>query len=192
MTIHLSNGLEFPCVIVPGLNQNYLPTKKRGGLNEWHFLDKDVIEEQSRYEGDENKEDERRLLYVALTRSQKYLLLTQAPDLNNKLYKKESVFIQELANAKIKSSPVLVSSLKHKFIDSEKVEQKPREKIKNISLDFTSLKDIFDCPYRFKLISVFGFCYPLNQRMGVGKSFHNCLMEIHKEAKKGVLKTVEE
>lgn len=63
--------------------------------------------------------------------------------MNNKLYKKESVFIQELANAKIKSSPVLVSSLKHKFIDSEKVEQKPREKIKNISLDFTSLKDIF-------------------------------------------------
>ena len=54
--------------------------------------------------------------------------------MNNKLYKKESVFIQELANAKIKSSPVLVSSLKHKFIDSEKVEQKPREKIKNISL----------------------------------------------------------
>ena len=192
MTIHQSKGLEFPCVIVPGLNQNYLPTKKRGGLNEWHFLDKDVIEEQSRYEGDENKEDERRLLYVALTRSQKYLLLTQAPDLNNKLYKKESVFIQELANAKIKSSPVLVSSLKHKFIDSEKVEQKPREKIKNISLDFTSLKDIFDCPYRFKLISVFGFCYPLNQRMGVGKSFHNCLMEIHKEAKKGVLLSAEE
>ena len=102
------------------------------------------------------------------------------------------MFIQELANAKIKSSPVLVSSLKHKFIDSEKVEQKPREKIKNISLDFTSLKDIFDCPYRFKLISVFGFCYPLNQRMGVGKSFHNCLMEIHKEAKKGILLSVEE
>lgn len=186
MTIHQSKGLEYPCVIVPGLNQNYLPSKKRGGLNEWHFLDRELINEQSRYEGDVDKEDERRLLYVALTRSQKYLLLTQAPDLNNKLYKKESLFIPELSNAKINSFPIMVGDIRHKFPDNEKIAQKPKEKVKNISLDFTSLKDIFECPYRFKLISVFGFCYPLNQRMGVGRSFHNCLMEIHKEAKKGV------
>ncbi len=186
MTIHQSKGLEFPCVIIPGLNNNYLPSKKRGGLSEWHFLDRSLIDEQSRYEGDEDKEDERRLLYVALTRSQKYLLLTQAPDLNNKLYKKESLFIPELTNAKLNSFPIMVTDLRHKFPDAEKIEQKPKEKTKNISLDFTSLKDIFECPYRFKLISVFGFCYPLNQRMGVGRSFHNCLMEIHKEAKKGI------
>lgn len=192
MTIHQSKGLEFPCVIVPGLNHNYLPSKKRGGLSEWHFLDRALIDEQSRYEGDDDKEDERRLLYVALTRSQKYLLLTQAPDLNNKLYKKESQFISELTNAKVNSFPIMVTDLRHKFPDNEKIEQKPKEKVKNISLDFISLKDIFECSYRFKLISVFGFCYPLNQRMGVGRSFHNCLMEIHKEAKKGVILTEEE
>lgn len=192
MTIHQSKGLEFPCIILPGLNQNYLPSKKRGGLSEWHFLDRSLIDEQSRYEGDDDKEDERRLLYVALTRSQKYLLLTQAPDLNNRLYKKESQFIPELSNAKVNSFPLLISDLKHRFSSGEKVEQKPKEKVKNISLDFTSLKDIFECPYRFKLISVFGFCYPLNQRMGVGRSFHNCLMEIHKEAKKGIRLTEDE
>ncbi|WP_332023978.1 ATP-dependent helicase, partial [Kaistella sp.] len=192
MTIHQSKGLEFPSVIIPGLNHNYLPSKKRGGLSEWHFLDRALIDEQSRYEGDDDKEDERRLLYVALTRSQKYLLLTQAPDLNNKLYKKESQFISELTNAKINSFPIMVGDLRHKFSDEDKIEQKPKEKVKNISLDFTSLKDIFECSYRFKLISVFGFSYPLNQRMGVGKSFHNCLMEIHKEAKKGVKLTQDE
>lgn len=192
MTIHQSKGLEFPSVIVPGLNHNYLPSKKRGGLSEWHFLDRTLIEEQSRYEGDDDKEDERRLLYVALTRSQKYLLLTQAPDLHNKLYKKESQFISELTNAKVNSFPIMVSDLRHKFPNIDKIDQKPKEKVKNISLDFTSLKDIFECSYRFKLISVFGFCYPLNQRMGVGKSFHNCLMEIHKEAKKGVKLTEDE
>lgn len=185
MTIHQSKGLEFPVVIIPGLNHNYLPSKKKGGLNEWHFLDRSLIKEQYRYEGDPDKEDERRLLYVALTRSQKYLLLTQAPDLRNQLYKKESEYIQELNNAKIGSLPILVTDLKQVFSNIEKQDQSPKEKVKNISLDFTSLKDIFDCPYRFKLISVFGFCYPLNQRMGVGKSFHNCLMEIHKEAKIG-------
>ncbi|MEA5425401.1 ATP-dependent DNA helicase [Arcicella lustrica] len=192
MTIHQAKGLEFPCVVIPGLNHNYLPSKKRGGLSEWHFLDRSLINEQSRYEGDDDKEDERRLLYVALTRSQKYLLLTQAPDLNNRLYKKESLFVQELISAKINSSPIMITDLKHKFSISEKIDPKPKEKIKNISLDFTSLKDIFECSYRFKLISVFGFCYPLNQRMGVGRSFHNCLMEIHKEAKKGFLLSEDE
>lgn len=186
MTIHQSKGLEFPCIIIPGLNQNYLPSKKRGGLSEWHFLDRKLINEQSRYEGDNDKEDERRLLYVALTRSQKFLLLTQAPDLDNRLYKKESQFISELTKAKIGDFPILITDLKYKFSNRKKIEPKSKEKIKNISLDFTSLKDIFECSYRFKLVSVFGFCYPLNQRMGVGKSFHNCLMEIHKEAQKGV------
>lgn len=80
-------------------------------------------------------------------------MLTQAPDLNNKLYK-ESLFIQELNNAKINSFPVMITDLKHRFPDSEKTEQKPKGKIKNISLDFTSLKDIFDCPYRFSVFCI--------------------------------------
>ncbi|WP_338812711.1 ATP-dependent DNA helicase [Bernardetia sp. Wsw4-3y2] len=185
MTIHQSKGLEFPCVILPGLNQNYLPSKKPGGLSVWHFLDRDLVSEQSRYEGDKKREDERRLLYVALTRSQKYLLLTQAPDLSNRLYKKESQFVTELHEAKLNSHSIMTTNIRHDFSYADKIRQKPKEKTQNISIDFSSLKDIFQCPYRFKLVSVFGFCYPLNQRMGVGRSFHNCLMEIHKEAKKG-------
>ncbi|MBR9855884.1 MAG: ATP-dependent helicase [Algicola sp.] len=185
MTIHQSKGLEFPVVLIPGLNKNYLPSKKRGGLNVWHFLDRSLIKEQSRYEGDPDKEDERRLLYVALTRSQKFLFLTQAPDLNNRLYKIESPYIQELIKAKIGLFPILVSDLQQNFSDLTKIEQRPKAKVKNIALDFTTLKDIFECPYRFKLVSVFGFRYPLNQRMGVGRSFHNCLMELHKRGKEG-------
>jgi DNA helicase II / ATP-dependent DNA helicase PcrA len=185
MTVHQAKGLEFPVVIIPGLNKNYLPSKKRGGLNEWHFLDRLLIDEQYRYEGELGKEDERRLFYVALTRSQKYLLLTQAPDLNNKLYKVPSEYIQELLPAKVGAFQILVSDMRQDFSDINKIDPKPKEKIRNIALDFTTLRDIFECPYRFKLISIFGFKYPLNQRMGIGKSFHNCLMELHKRAKEG-------
>ena len=179
MTIHQAKGLEFPVVIIPGLNRNYLPAKKKGGLSEWHFLDRSLIEEQNRYEGDKiNFEDERRLLYVAITRSQKYLFLSRAPDLNNRLYTKESLFIQELLKPE-----VLVDGRNLSFPDNEKTKPKAKEKVKNIILDFTTLKDYFECPYRFKLVSMYGFCFPLNQRMGVGRSFHNCLMELHKRLK---------
>ena len=181
MTIHQAKGLEFPVVIIPALNKNYLPVKKRGGLNVWHYLDRTLIKEQERYEGDHDTyEDERRLFYVAITRSQKYLLLTRAPDLSNRLYRKESMFLSELQKAN-----VLVQDKRQDFRELVKIESKPKEKIKNITLDFSTLKAIFDCPYRFKLVSIFGFRFPLNQRMGLGRSFHNSLMEIHKRALEG-------
>jgi len=181
MTIHQAKGLEFPAVIIPGLNRNYLPQKKHGGLNVWHFLDRALVQNQQRYEPVDNTEDERRLLYVAMTRSQKYILMTRAPVGDNRLYQKESKFIAELNTA-----GVLRSNQDFSFFgNSPKLPPLPKQKIKNITLDFTTLKDYFECAYRFKLNSMYGFCFPLNPRMGLGKSLHNILMELHKKGKKG-------
>ena len=177
MTIHQAKGLEFPVVFVPGLNKNYLPQKKKGGLNEWHFLDASIIKNQSRYLGGDD--DERRLLYVAITRSQKYLLLSRAPDSSNRLYQTPSIFIRELLSANI-----LVTRKDEDFSSLERMESKPLSKINSMVLDFTVLKDFFDCPYKFKLVSIYGFASPLNQRMGFGKSFHNALMELHRRIQK--------
>ena len=181
MTIHQAKGLEFPVVIIPGLNKNYLPSKKHGGLNVWHFLDRSLIRNQIRYEPSDNTEDERRLMYVAITRSQKYLFITRAPVQNNRLYQKPSPFITEL-----NSSNILRSNNDFSFFRSlPKKDSVPKEKTKNITLDFTTLKDYFECSYRFKLVSMFGFRFPLNPRMGLGQSFHNILMELHKKGKEG-------
>lgn len=185
MTIHQAKGLEFPVVFLPGLNRNYLPQKRKGGLNEWHYLDASLIENQNRYLG--GVEDERRLLYVAMTRAQKFLLLSRAPDATNRLYQKPSEFIRELD-----ASGVLFSNKKEAFANISRIESKPLEKVNGMTLDFTVLKDFFDCAYRFKLVSMFGFTYPLEQRMGLGKSFHNALMELHKRAKNGDQLNIEE
>ncbi len=97
MTVHQAKGLEFPVVFIPGLNKNYLPAKKPGGLTEWHFLSPELIKNQTRYVGD--IEDERRLFYVALTRAQKYLFISRAPDADNQLYRKPSDFVEELTKS---------------------------------------------------------------------------------------------
>ena len=97
------------------------------------------------------------------------------------MYQKESKFIAELNQA-----GVLRSNKDFSFLASlPKLPPLPKQKIKNITLDFTTLKDYFECAYRFKLISMYGFCFPLNPRMGLGKSLHNILMELHKKGKKG-------
>lgn len=72
MTIHKSKGLEFPVVFIAGINQGLLPHEKNDDLDE-----------------------EKRLMYVAITRAEKELYLSSTRFYNNKEMK-ESEFIKFL------------------------------------------------------------------------------------------------
>ncbi len=177
MSIHQSKGLEFPVVFLPGLNRNYLPSKKHGGKSVWHVLDRNLVVDQERYEVSE--EDERRLFYVALTRAQKFLFLSRAP-LNNRLYQRESAFYNEISH-----SDFLFSNPDRDYSDRDRSHPVPRVNTNKIILNFSVLRDYFECPYRFKLISMYGFESPLNVQVGYGRSIHSVLMELHRRGLDG-------
>lgn len=59
MTVHSAKGLEFPAVFVVGLEENIFPSEKSRDIPS-------------------ALEEERRLLYVAITRAEKYCMLTSA------------------------------------------------------------------------------------------------------------------
>jgi len=178
ITIHQSKGLEFPVVFIPGMNRNYFPAKRKGGLSIWHFLDADIIENADKYKGIDNEfESERRLFYVAITRAKKYLFITRAPALSNRLYQKPSMFIKEIS-----SSDCIRQSISEDYSELEILDPKPKDSTNNIELNFSILKEFFDCSYRFKLISIYGFAAALSPRMGFGKTIHDSLSEIHKRA----------
>lgn len=61
MTIHKSKGLEFPIVFVAGVNQGLLPHEKN-----------------------ENPDEEKRLMYVAMTRAEKILNISSTEQYNGK------------------------------------------------------------------------------------------------------------
>jgi DNA helicase-2/ATP-dependent DNA helicase PcrA len=178
MTIFQSKGLEFPVVFIPYLNKNYLPAQKLGGKNTWHTLDRDLIINQKRFEGD--IEDERRLFYVAITRSQKFLLLSSAPT-NKRNEKKESEFVLELSR-----SDYWFSSKIHDFSKRIHTKPEPLENTQSVVLNFSILKNYFDCSYKFKMSALYGFCNPLSIRIGYGRGIHNVLMEIHKQSLLGI------
>lgn len=179
MTIHQSKGLEFPVVFLPGLNRNYIPIKKPGGKQVWHHLDKSLIKDQQRYEGSD--EDERRLFYVAITRSQKFLFFSRAPEINretgapNKLFQRETLFCKEVSH-----SPYLFTSKNRDYSERARALPVPKAESQSIVLNFSILRNFFDCPYRFKMTSMYRFVQPLVVEMGLGKAVHNMLMELHR------------
>jgi superfamily I DNA/RNA helicase len=58
MTLHASKGLEFECVFIPGCEKGLLP--------------------YNLYKTEVDEEEEKRLLYVGMTRAKKLLYLTHA------------------------------------------------------------------------------------------------------------------
>ena len=172
MTIFQSKGLEYPAVFVPGLNKNYLPIKKPGGKQIWHYIERDWIQDQERLEG--STESERRLFYVAITRSQKYLFLTRSVE--NRLYQKESLFAKELVD-----SDYILTDYDPDYSHLADLKPTPKAETSAIQLNFSVLKAFFDCPYRFKLISLYGFVQPISEAVGYGNSVHNVLMELHRK-----------
>lgn len=176
MTIYQAKGLEFPVAFIPGLNKNYLPTSKPGGKSVWHFLDKNLLSDPEHYSPSE--EDERRLMYVAITRSKKFLLMSSAPD--GKMQGKESVFATEVSR-----SEYTIMSPQRNFAERAKAAPALSISAAHIALNFSLLKSFFDCPYSFKFFSFYGFVQPLQAQIGFGSSIHNTLMEVHREYLEG-------
>lgn len=181
-TVHRAKGLQWPVVFVPGVLRNRFPMAGMGGATAWHLLPEDAVVDAARYRGGEG--DERRLFYVALTRAQKYLIVTWAPVPGNNKAQKPSAFVEWLHGSK------WVKRFERGFADRARATPAPKESVANVMLSFSSLKYFFECPYQFKLRVLYGFNAPLAEALGYGRSLHNALADVHKRALEGRATTV--
>jgi DNA helicase-2/ATP-dependent DNA helicase PcrA len=173
MTIHQAKGMEFPVVFVPALVKNTFPARGGGGRQWLHVIPREAVVNADRYQGGE--EDERRLFYVALTRSRKYLFCTWAPT-GKRGYDRESPFLREFVAAgyALTREPALPAP--------PRLDPRPSVERSEITLTFSELKYFFECPYQFKLRFLYGFNAPIHEEMGFGKSLHDALAEVHRRA----------
>jgi DNA helicase-2/ATP-dependent DNA helicase PcrA len=184
MTVHQAKGMQWPVVFLPALLKNRFPAKKPGGRNVWHLLPRAGVKDQTRFEG--GIEDERRLFYVAMTRSQKFLHMTWAPVPENQLFQKRSEFWDDVLSSKnVKRRPADYSKRK-------RLAPKPRASVANVVFSFSDLKYFFECPYQFKLRVLYGFNPPIHEALGYGKSLHDALAEVHARALRGDIATSDE
>lgn len=177
MTVHQSKGMQWPVVFIPGLRKNRFPARKPGGRTVWHVLPRAGVRGQPRYEG--TIEDERRLFYVAMTRSQKFLHMTWAPIPGNQQAQRVSDFWNDVLVSKwVKRRPPDYSA-------RPRLTPTPRTGIANVVFSFSELKYFFECPYQFKLRVLYGFNAPIHEGLGYGKSLHDALAEVHAKAIQG-------
>ena len=179
MTIHQAKGMQWPAVFVPCLRRNRFPSRRQGGRSVWHVIPETCVANADRYKGTE--EDERRLLYVALTRPEKFLFCTWAPIQGNQQQRAVSPFFTEVTRNE------WVLTAESALASDERIEPRPRKEQVTLPLSFSELKYYFECPYMFKLRFLYGFDTPISRALGYGKSLHDMLAEIHAEALKGNL-----
>lgn len=172
MTVHQAKGTEYPVVFLPCLQRNRFPAKRQHNPV-WNLIDRSTIPNADRYDND--IEDERRLFYVAVTRSEKFLYASWAPDASNRLYGRSSEFWDDLT----RRHEVLTREVP---APPDRLPPEPRRSLANVEMSFSELKYFFECPYQFKLRFLYGFNPPLVEKLGYGRSLHNVLAEIHRRA----------
>lgn len=103
MTIHKAKGLEFEAVFIPDLTEQTFPSRKQ---TDRIRIPDGLIDNKSDENIDWNIHEERRLLYVAITRAKKYLYMSYSYDHGKKRLKKPSRFVLELDSNAFKRSHI--------------------------------------------------------------------------------------
>ena len=176
MTVHQAKGREWPVVFLPALLRNRFPSQSRKSQI-WQLLPRDAIVNADRYDG--SVDDERRLFYVAMTRSKKFLHMTWAPIASNQLFQRKSLFWDEALESRF------VKRLRPSYAKRERANVRAKMTIANVEFTFSDLKYMFECPYQFKLRVLYGFNTPIERPLGYGKSLHDALADVHYQAMRG-------
>ena len=170
LTVHRAKGLQFPVVFIPDVCAGRFPSRMRN-RRPVTYIPEDVFDGQRYCSGDEG---ERRLFYVALTRSEKYLFLTSA---------REGVYSERSASP----SGYFRDIIHPDVLEEDCPDPTPRARgvprppanLEVFPTSYSDLRYYLVCPYDYLLRKLMGFGPPIGQEFGYGKQVHNLLNSIH-------------
>jgi DNA helicase-2/ATP-dependent DNA helicase PcrA len=171
-TVHSVKGLQHAAVFVADVCSYRFPSsnaKKKPSLPFEGAL-ADVIAPE-RLADNANNDDERRLMYVALTRAERFLFVSAS---------KPSAFFKHLTKIIDRAGGQVwdetTSSLPGlRYLPSE------RSREDRLITSFSDLRYYLECPHDFYLRKVLGFTPTIDQAFGYGRGVHNLMRAIHTE-----------
>ncbi len=181
MTVHSAKGLEFKYVFITELVDKRFPTMER---KEPIMLPDPLIKE-SLPEGDVHLEEERRLLYVALTRGGRQVCLSWAYDYGGKQSKKPSKFLVECGVVEDPAKQKEQNRGGGKQEDPnglEKQQQRMIEKTEEqlpipTTFSYTQFTAFTNCPYQYKFAHILRIPTKGNSSLSFGKTMHSVLQK---------------
>src|SRR6266545_6659518 len=171
-TIHSAKGLEFAAVFLADVCANRFPSsmaRRDPGLP----FDGPItarIEEADLIDN-ENYDHERRLMYVALTRTERYLFVTASGARQSRFFRA----IPDLVSAAGGMGEAVPAET------PTRLEYRPSEASRESRLvtSFSDLRYYLECPHDFYLRKVLGFTPTIDQAFGYGRGVHNLLRAVH-------------
>ena len=179
MTIHSAKGLEFNYVFIPNFVDQRFPSTDRGnGID----LPDALVRESALPSGDAHLEEERRLLYVAITRAKRGVFFTAAKNYGGARDKKLSKFITELETTNDTQFSREIFSQRPTIELEQKSSEVPKE---NFELEvpkefsFSQLQAYEKCPWQYRFQFVLKIPTFGKGVFSFGKTMHNTLQKFY-------------
>jgi ATP-dependent DNA helicase UvrD/PcrA len=176
-TIHGVKGLEYAAVFLADVCAQRFPSGFASREPKLP-LDGPIVEEIDvpGLADNENKDAERRLMYVAVTRAERFLFISHSGSRTSKFIKELKGMVYESGGLVTSDSELLLKELLYS----------PKEHLRDyrLSTSFSDLRYYLECPHDFYLRKVIGFAPTIDQAFGYGRGVHNLMRAIHAEPKK--------
>jgi len=171
-TIHGVKGLEFAAVFLADVCSRRFPSQ----MAKRHVevpLSGDILKTVD-IEGlsdNENNDGERRLMYVALTRTERFLIVSRSGKQISKFYRELSDIVKKFGGVVTDDPNALLNDIRHAPLEYNR-------EIK-LATSFSDLRYYLACPHDFYLRKVLGFAPTIDQAFGYGRGVHNLMRAVH-------------
>ena len=174
-TIHSAKGLQFPAVFVADVCAHRFPSNQARRVPKMPFDEGSVPQiDPSKLADNENLDGERRLMYVAMTRAERYLWISASGDRKSRFWKKlRTIF------------PNHGGIVAGGDLDVRRTVQKEPiapDSAVPFTTSFSDLRYFAECPHDFYMRIVMGFTPTIGQEFGYGRGIHNLLRAVHEDA----------
>ena len=176
-TIHGVKGLEFAAVFLADVNARRFPSGYARRKPKLPLAGKIVREiDVDGLADNENYDSERRLMYVALTRAERFFFISHSGKSTSRFIKELRLLVDETGGTITDDSDEILQGLKYL----------PKEYRRDLQLatSFSDLRYYLECPHDFYLRKVLGFSPTIDQAFGYGRGVHNLLRAVHTDPKK--------
>ncbi len=174
-TIHSAKGLEWPAVFVADVRARRFPSQRAKTKPKLPY-EGDLARtiDAAQLADNDNNDDERRLMYVAMSRAERYLFATCSGSERSR-FRRELEPLVGAVGGIVSDDPVSAPGallMRPGRRDPE---------AQRIVSSFSDLRYYLECPHDFYLRKVLGFAPTIDQAFGYGRGVHNIMRAVHSD-----------